>query len=413
MGKQRSKIALYGLYGWGSLGDASVQESVISFLHRERPDAEIFCVCPNPEDATKRFGLPAFPIARLPGRAWPGQQFLLLKWFYRIFLRIPLEIAVALRPIRRLAGFEMLVINGGGQLEDYGVSPWRYPWDLFKWSLAARLNGVTLIVLSVGAGPLRHPLSRWFVAQTLKRAEFRSYRDGGSRDFLTSIGLPYGDDPVTPDLAFGLPISDDVQALAQKRDGRKPTVVGVTGMSYYDPRGWPLRDQAVYDKFLSRMTDFTVWLIEHDYGVRFLVGDVWSDRQTVEDIQAALTARGVEMEDGQVFAAPIYSVPDLVREVAQVDFVVSSRFHVILFGFLLQRPAISIAYNQKSDSIMRAMGLDNYCHQISDFDPLELAAQIQRLEEERDRLVPVIARRVSEYRARFEEVCCKVFVPTS
>ncbi len=93
--------------------------------------------------------------------------------------------------------------------------------------------------------------------------------------------------------------------------------------------------------------------------------------------------------------------------------VVSARLHCIILGFLLHRTAISIAYNQKNDSIMYAVGLDAYCNQIGDFDPMVLAEQVQALEKEHTRLIPVIAAKISEYRTHFEATCCSVFLSSS
>jgi polysaccharide pyruvyl transferase WcaK-like protein len=215
-----------------------------------------------------------------------------------------------------------------------------------------------------------------------------------------------------PDLAFGLPIPDDVAALAAQRLGAQPTVVGVTGMSYYDPRGWPMQDQGRYDLYVQRLTSLTAQLIREGYGVRMLVGDVWCDRRTVNDIVAALHAQGVQPAQGQFFSEPIYTVTDLLREIAQVDIVVSSRLHPIIFGLLLDKPAVSIAYNQKNDSVMRAVGLDAFRHQIDDFDPGLLYADVRRIEAQAPALRAQIHQVVTRFRGEVDEQNRTVFGDT-
>jgi hypothetical protein len=58
---------------------------------------------------------------------------------------------------------------------------------------------------------------------------------------------------------------------------------------------------------------------------------------------------------------------------------------------------------------MRAFGLQDYCHQIENFDPSALAGQIQSLEQERYNLVPAIVRTAAAYRQQVDETCRAVF----
>jgi polysaccharide pyruvyl transferase WcaK-like protein len=71
----------------------------------------------------------------------------------------------------------MLVVPGTGLLTDaYGLLSWG-PYNMFKWSLAAKLRCCKLVFVSVGAGPIYSALGRWLVKSALSLADFRSYRD--------------------------------------------------------------------------------------------------------------------------------------------------------------------------------------------------------------------------------------------
>ena len=123
------KIGLYGLYGWGSLGDAANQEAVIQNIRSRLPNAQIYGICPNPADATERFGIPALPISRPLGKPWPLQHIKWIHLFFKIFARIPMEIGLCWQTWQHIAGFNLIIVSGGGQLDDYIGGPWRTPYD--------------------------------------------------------------------------------------------------------------------------------------------------------------------------------------------------------------------------------------------------------------------------------------------
>src|SRR5947208_11990852 len=88
-----------------------------------------------------------------------------------------------------LKGSRMLIMAGTGMLDDFGIRPFDLHYEIFKWSLLAKLRGCRLLFVSVGTGQLEHPLSRWFVKAALALADYRSYRDRFSRDLLGSLGI--------------------------------------------------------------------------------------------------------------------------------------------------------------------------------------------------------------------------------
>ena len=105
----------------------------------------------------------------------------------------------------RLRRTDMLIIPGTGLLTDaYGLLGWG-PYNLLKWSLIAKVCRCKLLFVSIGAGPIYGTLGRWFVKAILSLADFRSYRDNSTMQYLKGIGFRADNDRVYPDLAFSLP----------------------------------------------------------------------------------------------------------------------------------------------------------------------------------------------------------------
>ena len=111
----------------------------------------------------------------------------------------------------------MLIVPGTGLLTDaYGLFGWG-PYSLFKWSLLAKACRCKLLFVSVGAGPIYGALGRWFVKSALSLADFRSYRDDSTKQYLKSIGFHSDNDRVCPDLVFSLSETCDTSSGHQKK----------------------------------------------------------------------------------------------------------------------------------------------------------------------------------------------------
>src|ERR1700722_10076828 len=57
-------IGLLDHMGYGNLGDAAVQESVIANIKQRLPNARLVAFSLSPEDTIKRHGIPCYPILR-------------------------------------------------------------------------------------------------------------------------------------------------------------------------------------------------------------------------------------------------------------------------------------------------------------------------------------------------------------
>ena len=54
----------------------------------------------------------------------------------------------------------VVVMTGTGMLTDDSEGPFGLPYDLFKWSVAARACGARVLFASVGVEPIDSPVAR-------------------------------------------------------------------------------------------------------------------------------------------------------------------------------------------------------------------------------------------------------------
>ena len=312
------------------------------------------------------------------------------------------------RSYRTLRSLDLLIISGGGQLDDLWHGPWSHPYTLFKFSLLAKLARKKLYFLNVGAGRLEHPLSRFFARWAVRLADYRSFRDHDSQELVRSLGVK-AETYVYPDHAYALEVEDYLKSTPC---GSSMLVVGLNPTGFCDPRFWPRKDDSVYQEYLEKITRFAVWLLEQGYNLRVFTTDTSGDRYAIEDLKARLRAQLSSPElVSQVFRGASQNVSDVLREMSEFDFVVASKFHPIIFSHLLRKPVISLSYHRKMDFAMRAVGQGHFCADIERFDVDWLIKAFRLLVTESASIKSAYAAAVEARAARLSQQFDSLFLP--
>ena len=379
-------IGLLGPFGFGNLGDAAIQQAMIQNIRGRLPHADIIGFSLNPADTRARHGIPAHLISQrfngntaiFDGLPPKVRAHVFTKLIQRLIINIPREFVGFTKALSLLENFDYLIISGGGQLDDSWHGPWGHPFTLLKWSVAARMRNVSLWVVSVGAGPIDSRLGRLFLKMVLRLAKYRSYRDEESKVLLQNIGFQ-NDDPVFPDLAFSIQSSSLKKRVGKKQD---PLIVGIGPIAYFDPRGWPEKDELVYQAYLRKLASFVAWLIRQGNKVLFFVGEQIHDRKVIVDLRNILEQMQL-VKDGNIIDTNIKSVEDLLSSLSLPDLVIASRFHGVLLSLVMLRPVIALSYHEKIDNLMKDFGLAQYCFPIDNFEVEWLQDSFNNLVERR------------------------------
>jgi polysaccharide pyruvyl transferase WcaK-like protein len=422
MGRRPRTIGLLHHIGGGNLGDDATQSAVMLNIRRRWPHVTLIGFSANPDDTRKRHGIRAYAIRRRPWTlgARIGQTeltvkdniksvlsknrllFGLIRAIYSVVIKAPLELSAELlflaRAFRLLRSVDLLIINGGGQLTEWG-GPWSFPYTLFKWTLLARLAKVSCVFLTVGAGPLTRPLSKFFVRRALSSSSYASFRDQPSCALARRIGFS-GQSPVFPDSAYGLELPALDGSGARRAPG-KP-IVGLAPMPYCDPRVSHEKDQSVYISFIRKLGVFASWLVRNDYRVALFGSDIGIDPLAIEDLRGALRA-DPELVQGtlSVTHEPAISTEQLLDQMSSMDYVVTCRLHGVIFAHLLNKPVVAIAHHPKVATLMSDIGLAGYCLDIRTFDPDLLIATFTTAVRDSKEIRERMAERLVCYRRQF------------
>lgn len=410
--QKKHRIALFGLFGVSNLGNDSSLQAMLMHIRRLHPEAEVTCICSDPIGIGAKYGLPTVPIRQTaPHNSLNQRSNGFFQWPLKLFRRGADEIRQLVGILGYLRDVDTFIIPGTGILDDFGVRPLEMPYDLFKWCLLANLSGAKVHFVSIGAGPIHHPLSRWLMKNAAKAAVYRSYRDELSKQYMASIGFNTASDPVYPDLVFSLPVTGELPPTAGNMEGmvqdapvqgNKAQVIGIGVMEYYGWRNLPEQGEELYQQYIAKLGQFVLWLLAQQYVVRILIGQA-HDQRAVTDLQSYVERALIAGRPAQLIAEPITSIESLFGQIAQTDVVIATRFHNVLCSLMLNKPVISLGYAKKNDVLMAEMGLGDYCQYVEEFAVESLIEQFLTLTAAVDQVRTQLQRKTAEYRQALDE----------
>src|SRR5215813_2584532 len=137
------KIAFYGLFGQQNWGNECTLQAILFNVRRYLPDAELRCFCTGPDDTFLRHNIAAFPVSNRYAKGYRkvmrNQNHPLMRLLRKVAIRIPMKVLDWFKAYRSLRGFDMLVVPGTGLLTDFSSNPLGVPYELFKWSVIAKV----------------------------------------------------------------------------------------------------------------------------------------------------------------------------------------------------------------------------------------------------------------------------------
>jgi polysaccharide pyruvyl transferase WcaK-like protein len=408
-------------YTGGNLGDAAIQDSMIAGLHQRMPRARFSGITLSCHNFVEQHGVGAFPLVgtnthffemetkRFAGSSDQKRSGAWLRIMRNALGKVPGlrkgmkkvgELAAAIRReiLHTVEGYrflrtqDMLIMSGGGQLGDVWGGPWGHPYALVKWTVLARVARVPCAAVSVGACKITSLISHMFFSSALRMCRYRSYRDSKSRAIAASFLSRAINDSVVPDPVFSMPDSELPSPTGRIRTiARGRPVVVLSPIAFSKPGNWPIQDRPLYDRYVQQMARVLSCLTRQGYFLVVACSSLGDDESVIPDLKEQLddeTKRGL---DGQVLFPTIKTWRDFVAVLRDADYLIASRLHGTILGFLTQTPVVAISFDPKVDWVMEDLHQTDYLLQIRDFTAEQVLDALNRIKVCRDSVVEQIA----------------------
>lgn len=251
---------------------------------------------------------------------------------------------------RAIKSLDAVVIGGGGIFYDtesrVGTNP------LLVWFLRVlllRQFRMKIVIHSVGVGPIRKGMSRFYMREMCRMVDEISVRDKASKNLLKRIRIEdVGRVKVVPDPAWDLNLKSGANV--------KKAVFIVR--ECYGVKGWK-------DRACEVLAQLASWCEkERGLKVEFLPFSVRDpdDRKFIADILKK-TARGASK-----MVIPGDKVGAWYKEVATAELCLSMRLHGQIFALKAGVPLVALSYSSKTESLMKEYVSGFDFHDVKNLD---------------------------------------------
>lgn len=389
------RVGLLGMYLSNNLGDTAIQTAIMQALRERFGPVKFLGICSNAPDTVRTHGIAAVessgkgPLVEpetnhesfSPGTPLTESGAAPSRW-------LPQPLARLRRIDRIAASLDLLIVSGGGQIDDYWGGPWAQPFRLLLWSASARRHRVPVAFVGVGLDELATRLGAWFSILALHMARFRAFRDSGSVDALQSMGLK-ATSIVCPDPAFGLrPLPPVVSR------GNTPYVV----ISPIARSAWSGAEGAEYEAYLGSLAAVAERLLKAGLAVCFACSQTRMDPRVVQRVRQKMRAEA----EAQCTYETIATVDDFLRVTSAAQLVIASRLHAAILALVAGTPVVAIAYSRKGKQLMGDMHLSEYCIDLREANADAVMATVKRALAQRELLRDRIAKQCLAFRASLE-----------
>jgi colanic acid/amylovoran biosynthesis protein len=282
-------------------------------------------------------------------------------------------------PMRILAEADMQVCVGGGYLRAKNDSVSTIMLLLlFHQIWLAKVLGKPVCLYAQSFGPYPRRIQMRIASAGLRWADLILVREAKSKALLTSMGLAGERVKQVPDSAFMFEPRhsfDPRPLLGMGAPGEQ--VVGIT------VRAWlPGAQQRAYERAIaefidraSRRSNLRVVVI-----AQVTAADQNDDDRVVgRRIQALLEPRS-----NVVFLDQRFSHHEIKSVFANLNFLVGTRFHSVIFALTAGVPALAVEYEHKTSGIMQDLGLERWVLPIEDVTADNLTLLFDELEREQE-----------------------------
>ncbi|KAA3499059.1 exopolysaccharide biosynthesis protein [Rhizobium rhizogenes] len=362
------RITLLGQFGSGNSGNDGSLEAMLLYLRRMRPDADLLCICASPTVVSAKFNIRSMGVGGPPlTNAWMRQ-------LDKMLGKVPRRLQLLVSSLFHFDKADLMIIPGTGILDDFQEKWFGWPFVVFCWCLVARLRNTRIAFVSIGAGPMKSRLSRWFLRSAAQMASYRSYRDDFSLNYMKMIGVDVSRDHRYPDIAFDLPVP--VPHRESSADGVMRIGVGVM-----DYRGWRHNDPEaaqIYKAYIHKLSRLVSWLIGEGHRITLLMGDV-TDKVACADLMFLLTDMLSRDEMSQIEISSAATLRDIMQQMAAIDLAVVSRYHGLVCSLKLGNPTISIGYARKFNDLMSDFDQDKFARHIDTFEVEDVIGLVKEI----------------------------------
>lgn len=325
-----NKVVISGFYGFHNIGDEAILETLTEQLRKLDPDMQITVLSHSPEETMSKFGVNAIKRNDL------------------------------FKVIRAIIKSDVLLSGGGSLLQDdTSARSIHYYLTILRMGLFFKKK---VFLISNGIGPIIRESNKKRVAKVLNRVEHTTVRDFNSQKLLVEIGVKPEKVSVSADMvvamrkedkAIGAEILSQLNFIAPER---KTLGIAIRQKDFRD-----MDKRAELIKLANRLSNI--------YSVVFVPFYYKNDTKIYEDIHKDVT-------EHVYFIKEKYNSDEFMSLLQNLDVLIGSRLHSLIFALVAEIPFIGISYDPKIENFMDMIDMQPVCA-MHNFDAQKLIDAVE------------------------------------
>jgi colanic acid/amylovoran biosynthesis protein len=257
-------------------------------------------------------------------------------------------------------------VKGGGFIHSQGKITDNYTiyYSLFHLMLARSLKK-SIVVMPNSIGPLKGYVVKKLVKHVLNDCKLVTIRESISEQCMNSLNIKCKQ---FPDLGFYLKKNkNNYEEIDQlKRHFPDRQLVGITVRPYRFPETKNPAEK--YENYTSSMVKFSKWLFSKNL-IPVFIEHTLSDKEHESDIRCILEITDqLEKDTFKIISNTDFTCNDLKAIYSNLDFLIGTRFHSVIFSLSENIPSIAITYGgNKGMGIMQDLNLGQYAIPMAEF----------------------------------------------
>ncbi len=243
----------------------------------------------------------------------------------------------------------------------------------------ATLLGKPTCLYTMSVGPFYRPIEKSLTARAFRKLPLILIRENTSLELLEAMDVT---ENVRRSVDSGFLFTGKKSAELRKTLELKKTdiLVGVTARKWLNAEG-----QAAYETALAQTIDAII--TKHKVQVVF-IPQVTSVSNNDDDrkVSRSVVSRMKQTQSVHVMEDD-YDHYDVKAMYDELDYIIGTRFHSVIFSLTSRVPAIAIEYEHKTSGIMRDLNLSEWTVKIEDVKPEVLTKKFDALTKHHDQYV--------------------------
>lgn len=382
------KITITNAYTWDNKGDAGILLGIIEELKKiYNGDVEFTILSFTPEKDEKHY-CEDITVKKvysniLNPHPYKHTKIGKIKAMLKLAVRA-VKISIGLKfnrentikkekSIQALNESDIIVVCGGGFL---GGKKLESLMHLYQIDVNTQFNK-PVFVMGTSIEPIQNSIIKYYTEKVLKKVNFIYAREEITEKYLSTF-LPNEKHMQIPDMAFMLGEKyEKVQFLDEIKKQEK-VLIGITVRKWNFPNS--PNSEIAQKKYKSELVKFIEDIIKK-YNAVFIfipqvIVDYASDVDIAKEIKSGLTSK---YQNKFIIRDDDWTPLQIKNVIGQLDFFVGTRMHSNIFATSMKIPTLAIAYEKKTNGIMKTVGIENYVEEIDEITSESLIKKFEKM----------------------------------